>query len=137
VCDFNWPPPFGSTDCNDNGVPDECDSANCDPNDPSCQDCNGSGYPDTCDIAAETSLDENENGIPDECESENRGGGMQQEWISFGSPEAYWAAWDEYFAWARQQSWGSNSAASGAEQFRAMTEKFQELGLPVKAPWPR
>ena len=31
-------------------------------------DCNENGIPDDCDIASGTSLDENENGIPDECE---------------------------------------------------------------------
>jgi len=46
-----------SAECNDNGIPDECEP-----------DCNDNGIPDDCDIAAGTSLDENDNGIPDECE---------------------------------------------------------------------
>ena len=44
-------------ECNDNGIPDECEP-----------DCNDNGEPDDCDIADGTSLDENGNGIPDECE---------------------------------------------------------------------
>ncbi|NIM47866.1 MAG: HYR domain-containing protein, partial [Gemmatimonadales bacterium] len=44
-------------DCNDNGIPDECEP-----------DCNGNGIPDDCDIADGTSQDCNGNGIPDECD---------------------------------------------------------------------
>ena len=44
-------------ECNDNGVPDECEP-----------DCNGNGHPDDCDIAGGTSLDVNGDGFPDECE---------------------------------------------------------------------
>jgi hypothetical protein len=63
-------------DCNDNGVPDNCDiatgtSADCQPDGvpDECQcDCNGNGVPDDCDIADGTSPDCNENGIPDECD---------------------------------------------------------------------
>ena len=135
ACDLNFAPPRGSLDCNENGIPDECDIANCPSNDPSCQDCNGNGFPDGCDIAAQISLDENENGIPDECEEENRLGG------EFGPPfensEAYWAAVAEYREWAMQQAWGSNSELSGAEQFQRMVAKLQELGLPLRDPWPR
>jgi hypothetical protein len=39
-----------SGDCNKNGIPDECDIANC-VGDPACADCNGNGVPDGCDIA--------------------------------------------------------------------------------------
>jgi C1A family cysteine protease len=46
-----------SAECNDNGIPDECEP-----------DCNLNGRPDDCDIADGISLDENNNGIPDECE---------------------------------------------------------------------
>jgi uncharacterized repeat protein (TIGR01451 family) len=52
-----------SSDCNANGVPDECDLA-----DGTSADCNGNGVPDGCDIAAGTSQDCNGNGIPDECD---------------------------------------------------------------------
>jgi len=54
----------GPGDCNDNGVPDECDIA-----DGTSEDCNANGVPDECDIADGTSEDTNGNGIPDECES--------------------------------------------------------------------
>jgi hypothetical protein len=121
-------------DCNDNGIWDACDIADCgDPNDPSnlwCQDCNANGVPDACDIAAEISLDENENGIPDECEEQQRGQGMQQE--SFGDPEAYAEAWAAYWDWARQQTWGPNSECTGAEQLQRLVAKLQELGLPMR-----
>jgi len=56
------------TDCNENGIQDVRDIADCDPNDPACQDCNENKVPDGCDIADETSQDANKNGIPDECE---------------------------------------------------------------------
>ena len=44
-------------ECNNNGIPDECEP-----------DCNDNGQPDDCDIADESSLDINDNGFPDECE---------------------------------------------------------------------
>jgi hypothetical protein len=47
-----------SAECNDNGIPDECEP-----------DCNENGVPDDCDIADGTSQDENGNGVPDECEA--------------------------------------------------------------------
>ncbi|MCA9249794.1 MAG: FG-GAP repeat protein [Phycisphaerales bacterium] len=46
-----------SADCNSNGVPDECEA-----------DCNSNGIPDECDFAELTSTDCNLNGLPDECE---------------------------------------------------------------------
>jgi len=45
-------------ECNDNGVPDECEP-----------DCNGNGQPDDCDIAQGISHDTDGDGLPDECES--------------------------------------------------------------------
>jgi hypothetical protein len=36
------------SDCNANGIPDECDIADCPPLDASCQDCNLDGVPDGC-----------------------------------------------------------------------------------------
>ena len=42
--------PADDDDCNGNGIPDECDLANCDDS-PWCSDCNGNGAPDECDIA--------------------------------------------------------------------------------------
>jgi len=75
--------PF-SSDCNGNGVPDECDvpppmgncegpdcSEDCQPNgipDECEPDCQPNGRPDDCDIASGTSPDCNGNGIPDECD---------------------------------------------------------------------
>jgi hypothetical protein len=46
-----------SEDCNDNGIPDECEP-----------DCNDNGVADGCDIASGTSADCNFNAIPDECD---------------------------------------------------------------------
>ncbi len=65
-----------SDDCDDNGVPDECDpdcnsngtADGCDILDGTSQDCTGNGVPDECDIAADASLDGNSNGVPDDCE---------------------------------------------------------------------
>ncbi len=54
-------------DCNNNGIDDEDDIANC-TGDPWCTDCNGNGVPDECDLSAGTSQDCNSNEIPDECE---------------------------------------------------------------------
>ena len=56
------------TDCNENGIQDVQDIADCDPNEPACQDCNENNVPDGCDITSGTSQDANENGVPDECE---------------------------------------------------------------------
>lgn len=77
-----------SADCNENGVPDECEN-DCNSNgvDDACdvstgvsEDCNGDGVPDecndcngnllddSCDIAEGTSADCNDNGVPDECD---------------------------------------------------------------------
>jgi hypothetical protein len=50
------PPCVYSAECNDNGIPDECEP-----------DCNGNGVPDDCDIAAGRSTDLDGDGIPDEC----------------------------------------------------------------------
>ncbi len=51
---------FGA-DCNSNGVPDDCDIADCDGS-AWCQDCQGNGIPDGCEP------DCNGNGIPDQCD---------------------------------------------------------------------
>ncbi|MCH8963377.1 MAG: hypothetical protein IIB58_00330 [Planctomycetes bacterium] len=45
-----------SDDCDDNGVPDDCQP-----------DCNTNGVADTCDITQGDSQDENSDGVPDEC----------------------------------------------------------------------
>jgi len=49
-----------SGDCNANGFPDECDTADLD--------CNGNGAPDDCDLAGGSSLDCNRNSVPDSCD---------------------------------------------------------------------
>ena len=54
-----------SIDCNENGIPDECEP-----------DCNANGVADECDIASSTSLDCNTNGVPDECEADCNGNGV-------------------------------------------------------------
>ncbi len=68
-------------DCNDNGVPDDCDMAGC-TGDPMCGDCNANGVMDlcewadcdnngrldACDIALGTADDCQEDGIPDLCQ---------------------------------------------------------------------
>ena len=54
-------------DCNENGIDDAIDEANCDGS-AWCQDCNENDQIDVCDIADGTSGDCNSNGTPDECE---------------------------------------------------------------------
>ena len=55
-------------ECNDNGIPDECEL-----------DCQPNGVPDDCDIAEGTSPDYNGNQVPDECELDEdcNGNGVQ------------------------------------------------------------
>ncbi len=53
----------GSLDCNDNGVPDECEI-----DAGTSEDCNNNGMPDECDLAGGGSKDCNTNGVPDECD---------------------------------------------------------------------
>ncbi|MCK4342067.1 MAG: hypothetical protein KAY37_10130 [Phycisphaerae bacterium] len=54
-------------DCNNNGVADQQDRADCDGS-PWCSDCNTNGVLDVCDISYGTSPDCNTNGVPDECD---------------------------------------------------------------------
>jgi len=68
----------GGGDCNNNGIPDICESRpDCQPNGvfDECDiargtsaDCQPNGIPDECDIASLTSQDANHDGVPDECE---------------------------------------------------------------------
>ena len=75
-CDVDPADPDGdmqvSTDCNANGIPDECDA-----------DCNANGIPDECDVDpadpdgdTQVSADCNANGIPDECEADCNANGI-------------------------------------------------------------
>lgn len=50
-----------SSDCNSNGLLDDCES----------EDCNTNGIPDTVDICSGTSVDCDQDGVPDECELED------------------------------------------------------------------
>lgn len=59
---------FTQGDCDGNGVLDECDFAECPPDDPGCRDCQSNEFLDRCDIESGLSSDINGNGIPDECE---------------------------------------------------------------------
>ncbi|MCK4343445.1 MAG: thrombospondin type 3 repeat-containing protein [Phycisphaerae bacterium] len=70
-------------DCNDNGIPDECDidcgepGGECDV--PGCgqsADCQPNGIPDECDIADGSSEDCQPNGVPDECDMADPGAGF-------------------------------------------------------------
>lgn len=82
-CDI---PAGEGTDCNANGVPDECDIENC-PDLPACDDCNLNNLPDACDITSGLSLDLDSDGVPDECVFFDDGG-IDNEW---GTPEN----WDD------------------------------------------
>lgn len=54
------------SDCNANGILDECDITDCMGN-PDCGDCNDNAVPDGCDVSNQTSRDCNGDGVPDEC----------------------------------------------------------------------
>ncbi len=55
-------------DCNENDIPDFCET-----------DCNENGVPDDCDVAGGTSTDCNGNGRPDECEPDCNANGIQDD----------------------------------------------------------
>ncbi|MCK4658874.1 MAG: thrombospondin type 3 repeat-containing protein [Phycisphaerae bacterium] len=67
--------PDPATDCNINGIPDECELD---------EDCNSNGIQDICDIAGGTSEDANTNAIPDECDI---AGGTSQDYNTNGIPD--------------------------------------------------
>lgn len=52
-----------ANDCNGNSIPDECDVADCPPNDLSCTDCNNNQIPDGCEPDGDSDL------IPDDCDN--------------------------------------------------------------------
>jgi len=67
------PPCTYTGECNNNGVPDECEP-----------DCNANGRPDDCDLAGGISPDCNANAIPDECDI---GGGSSSDLNATGMPD--------------------------------------------------
>ncbi len=76
-CDTNGVLDECEDDCNANGIVDACDiggatsvdcNANAIPDECEMSDCNGNGVLDECDLAGGTSTDCNENLLPDECE---------------------------------------------------------------------
>ncbi|UCE60884.1 MAG: S8 family serine peptidase [Phycisphaerales bacterium] len=82
-CNENAVPDECETDCNQNGIPDDCDVADetsfdCNGNwmpDECESECNGNGVPDDCDVASGASPDCNTNGVPDECDTDTDGDG--------------------------------------------------------------
>jgi hypothetical protein len=60
-----------SSDCNQNGMPDECELAGLD--------CNVNRVPDSCDVERGESGDCNHNGLPDECEGDCNGNSVPDE----------------------------------------------------------
>ncbi|MCX7963896.1 MAG: immune inhibitor A, partial [Candidatus Sumerlaea chitinivorans] len=78
-CNINGIPDECEVDCNGNGVPDDCDLV-----DGTSEDCNGNAVPDECDIQSGTSEDCNTNGIPDECDLSS---GTSQDCNANGIPD--------------------------------------------------
>ncbi|MGB2985665.1 MAG: hypothetical protein WBE26_07250, partial [Phycisphaerae bacterium] len=62
-CSGNLVPDECEPDCNENGIADECDIANCPPEELWCADCNENTVPDVCEP------DCDHDGIPDECDT--------------------------------------------------------------------
>lgn len=139
-CDINPADPDGdewvSFDCNGNGYPDECDLTL--PPGFGSLDCNENGVPDECDIASHYSADSNNNHIPDECEVQGfqgnammqsgEGGGNDYPCASLTEEEC----WDVFWEWSLAQCWGPNCELSGYEQYEALTNKLNELGLSLE-----
>lgn len=97
-------PGFGAVDCNENGVPDECD------------------------IASQYSADANSNHVPDECEWQGnsmQGGGGEGPCAALTDEECRRVFWD----WAVAQCWGRECELTGFEQYQALVAKLNELGL--------
>ena len=84
-----WNPPI-SADCDEDGVPDECQP-----------DCNENGAADTCDIASGTSTDFDGNGVPDECGAQDCNGN--------GVPDFVDILRGQGTGWSRTR-WGSAAA---------------------------
>ena len=90
-------------DCNDNGIADDLDLANCDGS-PWCDDCNQNARLDVCDISAGTSEDCNSNGVPDECEV-----GSSSITISFPL--------DSDPGWSTERLWAYGQPTGGGGQY--------------------
>jgi len=73
-CNENGIPDECEPDCNANGTPDSCEMAHCE-GDPGCGDCNENNILDECDIQTGFSEDYNTDGLPDECD-EGEGEGL-------------------------------------------------------------
>ncbi|MBI5762814.1 MAG: hypothetical protein HZA51_04730 [Planctomycetes bacterium] len=123
-CDTALWAPFGATDCNENSVPDECDIKA-----ETSADCNVNGIPDECDIASHTSPDWDEDGIPDECAFERSMMSGEGGSGCADTPENIDAAWLEFYEWSIQQCWGPGCTLTGSEQYQAIVDKKCELGL--------
>ncbi len=126
-------------DCDGDGVSDAEEIAS-----GASADCNGDGYPDACNLALVvfTSYDCNDNGVPDECElegyDENANGFLDACEPGGGVPvagEASTEALVRFYEWSIQQTWGPASGLTGAQQFQAVINKLEELGLPIENPW--
>ena len=74
-CNDNGIPDECEPDCNANGIPDDCEMAHCEGN-PGCGDCNENNILDECDIQTNFSEDYNTDGLPDECDDGGVEGGV-------------------------------------------------------------
>ncbi len=128
-------------DCDADGVSDADEIAG-GPGAPG--DCNGDGYPDVCNLALVvfTSYDCNDNGVPDECELEgqddNANGFLDACEPGGGLPvagEASTEALVQFYEWSIGQTWGPASGLTGADQFQAVINRLEEVGLPIENPW--
>jgi hypothetical protein len=78
-------------DCNENGIRDDYDIADCDGS-AWCGDCNNNDIPDVCDLAAGTAYDCNGNGVPDECDT----GGASRVYVDINAEGANTgASWED------------------------------------------
>jgi len=105
-------------DCNGNGIPDDCDIANCDGS-AGCSDCNGNGIPDGCDIASGAAADCDGNEVPDSCDI---AGGLHTDCNANGVPDvcelvgqgdAILFPFDADPGWATQGQWAYGQPTGG------------------------
>lgn len=134
-------------DCNENGVPDDLDIADCDGS-AWCDDCNGNQIPDECDIASGYAQDDNGNGIPDDCEP-CCGDANCDDQIDFGDinafvhamlclgepdPEACWSALYPDCPYERADVNESGSPDFG--DINPFVDVLLTCSLPVACPYP-